>query len=101
MVRHPSAACCNIDQRSTQNNDGHVRSWTEQCWHKRSNQLKRKFKAERNFWIAAFALTLFVAVHRLRHHIKHHLKLLQLLDESVRCGASSYVVSPAVGAFGL
>ena len=59
-------------------------SWTKHCWTRRSNELKRQFKAERNMWIAAFALTLYVAVHRLRHHIKHHLQLLELLDESVR-----------------
>ena len=61
-----------------------VSRWSERCWHERSNELKRMFKAERNIWIAAFALTLYIAVHRLRHHIKHHLRLLKLLDDSVR-----------------
>ena len=82
MVRQTSVTP--RDDRSTHSSDERLPSWTEQCWHEHSNELKRMYKAERNLWIAGFALTLYVAIHRLRHHIKHHLKLLKNIDDSVR-----------------
>jgi hypothetical protein len=58
--------------------------WTESCWNDHDKLLKRMEKAERNVWISVFAFTLFVAIHRLRHHIKHHLILIDALDDAIK-----------------
>ena len=58
--------------------------WTESCWNDHEKLLKRMDKAERNVWITVFAFTLFVAIHRLRHHIKHHLILIGALEDAIK-----------------
>lgn len=40
----------------------------------REKLLKRQFKSEKNLWVAAFAFTLYVTIHRYRHDVKHSLK---------------------------
>jgi hypothetical protein len=40
----------------------------------REKLLKKQFKSEKNLWVAAFAFTLYVTIHRYRHDVKASLK---------------------------
>ena len=40
----------------------------------REKLLKKQFKSEKNLWVAAFAFTLYITIHRYRHDVKASLK---------------------------